>query len=94
MVSDFVDVRNGYLALTDEEYLKASKDDPAITKEAHQLLAYGENREGYWTCEKFMHQLEAAVKICESLLVGNGFGCLTSLVAIQQWQRTHLMYQR
>ena len=64
-VSDFIDERNGYLALTNEEYLKASKDDPAVTKEARQLLAYGENREGYWTCAKFMHQLEAAMKICE-----------------------------
>lgn len=65
MVSDFVDERHGYLAMTNEEYQNASNDDPAITKGARQLLAYGENREGYWTCEKFVHQLEAAVKICE-----------------------------
>ena len=65
MVSDFVDERHGYLALTNEEYEQASKDDPAIRKKARRLLAYGENREGYWTCEKFIQQLEEAVKICE-----------------------------
>ena len=65
MVSDFVNELHGYLALTDEEYQNASKDDPTIGRQARQLLAYGENREGYWTCEKFMQQLEVAVKICE-----------------------------
>ena len=54
MVSDFVDERQGYLALTEEEYERASQNDSAILKQARQLLAYGENREGYWTCEKFM----------------------------------------
>ena len=65
MVSDFVDERQGYLALTEEEYECASQNDSAIPKQARQLLAYGENREGYWTCEKCMQQLEAAVKIAE-----------------------------
>ena len=54
MVSDFVDEGQGYLALTEEEYERASQNDSATPKQARQLLAYGENREGYWTCEKFM----------------------------------------
>ena len=65
MVSDFVDERQGYLAPTEEEYERVSQNDSAIPKQARQLLAYGENQEGYWTCQKFMQQLEAAVKIAE-----------------------------
>lgn len=61
MVSDFVNELDGYLALTDEEY---HKEDPTFPR-ARQLLAYGENHEGYWTCDKFISQLEVAVKICE-----------------------------
>ena len=40
MVSDFV---NANLALTDEEYRQAAKNDLTITQEAHSLLTYGEN---------------------------------------------------
>ena len=64
MVSDFVSERHGYLALTDEEYENAVKEDPTVRQQARQLLAYGENREGYWTCEKFIQQLQVTVKIC------------------------------
>ena len=53
MVLDFVNELDGYLALTDEEYHEAIKEDPPFPR-ARQLLAYGENREGYWTCDKFI----------------------------------------
>ena len=32
MVSDFIDERNGYLQLTDEEYTRAKVKDPTIRK--------------------------------------------------------------
>ena len=32
---------------------------------AHQLLEYGESREGYWTSEKFMKQIKEAVDNAE-----------------------------
>ena len=62
MVSDFIDERNGYLQLTEEEYEHAKEKDPMIRKHARQLLEYREAREGYWTSEKFMTQLKEAAK--------------------------------
>ena len=71
MVSDFV---HGYLALTDEEYQNARRDDITISEQARQLLAYGE---GYWTCEKLMQQLEVAVKLCEyKYPKADGWSCI------------------
>ena len=66
MVSDFIDERNGYLQLSDEEYSRAKEKDPTIRKHARQLLEYGESKEGYWTSEKFLIQLKEAVKIAEA----------------------------
>lgn len=65
MVSDFIDERKGYLALTEEEHRKAVKNDSSIKQQARLLLEYGENREGYFTSEKFMAQVDIAVKIAE-----------------------------
>ena len=90
MVSDFVDERHGYLALTDEEYQNARRDDTTISKQARQLLAYGE---GYWTCEKLMQQLEVAVKPTRRLMVGVVFGCSINQAAIQQWPKMLWMCQ-
>ena len=66
MVSDFIDERNGYLELTQEEYEQAKQKDPSIRKHARQLLEYGEAREGYWTTEKFMGQIKEAAKIADT----------------------------
>ena len=63
MVSDFVNERHGYLALTDEEHSEAIKVDPSIKKQPRLLLEYGENHDGYFTSEKFMHQMKDAVKL-------------------------------
>ena len=65
MVSDFIDERNGFLALTDEEYEEANKHDITITQRARETLEYGESREGYWSSNKFMMQMNNAVKIAE-----------------------------
>ena len=65
ITSDFTDEHNGYLQLTDEEYECAKEKDPTIHKHACQLLEYGKAREGYWTKEKFMSQLNTAAKIAE-----------------------------
>ena len=64
MVSDFVDHHNGYLQLTDEEYAVAKVFDPDM-QSAWVLLEYGAEREGYWTSEKFMHNVRGAVKIAK-----------------------------
>ena len=66
MVSDFLSERDGYLALTEDEYKKAKQMDPSIRKYARQQLEYGEAKEGYWTSEKFMDQIKQSVKIAEA----------------------------
>lgn len=66
MVSDFIDEYNGYLGLTMDEYTEAKKTDPNAKMQARSLLEYGEAREGYWTSDKFMEQMNKAVKIAET----------------------------
>ena len=63
MVLDFIEEKEGYLHLTDEEYESAKKKDPAIRKYARQFLGYGETKEGYWTSEKFMKEIKEAEMI-------------------------------
>ena len=65
MVSDFIDEKNGFLRLTQEEYDQAKQSNPNIWIEARAYLEYGENREGYWNSEKFMNQIKMVVKIAE-----------------------------
>ena len=65
MISDFICEQSGYLSLTDKEYGEAKKTNSNIRKYAWQPLEYGEAREGYWTSEKFMKQIEEAMKIVE-----------------------------
>lgn len=63
MVSDFIEERNGYLALIQEEYDRVKIQDPTAKMYAQQLLEYRESKEGYWTSDKFMLQIKEAVKI-------------------------------
>ena len=63
MVSDFIEENNGYLALTQAEYDEAKKSDSSAKMYARQLLEFGENKEGYWTSDKFISQIRSAVKI-------------------------------
>ena len=65
MVSDFIDERNGYLCLTQEEYTRAREADSSVCMEARCLFEYGEAKEGYWTSEKFIQQMKKAIKIAE-----------------------------
>ena len=65
MVSDFIDEKQGYLALTAEEYDREKATDPMVKLQARTFLEYGESKEGYWTADKFMKQIEEAVKIAE-----------------------------
>ena len=60
MLSDFIDERNGYLCLTQEEYDRAKLQDKSIKMYARKFL---ESKEGYWTSEKFMSQIKEAVKL-------------------------------
>ena len=58
MLSDFIEERNGYLCFTEEEYERAKLVDKSARMYALRFLEYGENKEGYWTSEKFMKQIK------------------------------------
>ena len=65
MVIGFTDQHSGFLQLTDEEHAVATTIDPEFPKAARTLMEYGTDKEGYWTGEKFMLNVEKAVKIAE-----------------------------
>ena len=59
MVSDFGKEHGGYLQLTPEELEKAQATGIDIDNpEACEKIEYGENRDGYWTGEQFICQVE------------------------------------
>ena len=62
MVSDFITENDGYLCLTPSEYDAMKQSDPSVCMGSRTLLEYGENRDGYWTSNKFMKQMRIAVK--------------------------------
>ena len=65
MVSDFIEEHNGFLALTDSEYQEGKLIYPDLQQQARTLLKYGAEFEGYWNSEKFLKQMEAAIKIAK-----------------------------
>ena len=66
MVSEFIEEKDGYLALSDEQYeFEVTNSGDVVEKSALALLEIGENREGYWTGQRFVEQVAKAVKIAE-----------------------------
>ena len=65
MVSDFIDQHRGFLRLTEQEHTTITANVPDFPKTARVLFEYGAEKEGYWTGEKFMHNVEDAVQIAE-----------------------------
>lgn len=66
MVSDFIEEHDGFLRLNEEEHAMAVLSDPSFPRrDARELFEYGAAKEGYWTGEKFMAQIERACKIAE-----------------------------
>ena len=65
MVSDFVEEHGGYLQLTDGEFEEAKQLFLNIEQNARQLLEYGADKEGYWTGDRFMKQVEIAANIAD-----------------------------
>lgn len=61
MVSDFIEEKHGYLALTQEEYDRVKLTDPSAKMYARQLLEYGAAREGYW--KVIGHQRSLLIKL-------------------------------
>ena len=94
MISDFVDEHQGFLALTDGEHQLAKQSDLEIKQYAREFLEYGESREGYWTRDKFIAQMERAIKIAEIKYPkhkgGGMFGCSIIAAATLLWVMMHL----
>ena len=66
MVSEFIEEKDGYLALSKEQYeLEVANSGDDMEKSVLAVQEIGENREGYWTGERFMEQVTKAVKIPE-----------------------------
>ena len=66
MVSEFIEEKDGYLALSDEQYeFEVTNNDQDIEKSALAVLEIGEHREGYWNSDRFMEQVGKAVKIAD-----------------------------
>ena len=63
MVSEFIEEKDGYLAISDEQYrFEVTNTGQGIEKSALEVLEIGEQREGYWNSEQ---QVDKAVKIAE-----------------------------
>ena len=63
MVSEFIEEKDGYLALSDDQYeFEVTNTDQDIEKSALAVLEIGEHREGYWNSDRFMEQVGKAVK--------------------------------
>ena len=75
MVSDFIDERNGYLRLTDDEFEIAKATHPSLRRQAREFLEYGKEHEGYWTAER---STEGSCCHCRSE-VSKGSGLQTAL---------------
>ena len=52
----------GFLALTDEEYLKAHDTTSNISKDACEIK-YGASGDGYWNNDKFLSKLLILLKL-------------------------------
>ena len=65
MVSDFVEEHGGYLHVKEEEHVLLQETKPECPQAAQMTLEYGAEREGYWTGDRFMQQVEFAVDIAE-----------------------------
>ena len=66
MVSEFIEEKDGYLALSDEQYeLEVTNNDQDIEKSALAVLEIGEHQEGYWNSDRFMEQVGKAVRITD-----------------------------
>ena len=65
MISSYIDEHSSFLCLTDQECERMKKNNKPAKKFACQFLEYGENREGYWTQDKFMEQMKTTVDMAE-----------------------------
>ena len=65
MISDFIDEHTGFLAFSDEEYDSVKVSHPHIRKYTREFLEYSESKEGYWTRDRFIAQMQRAIEMVE-----------------------------
>ena len=65
MVSDFITEQDGYLHLTEAEYQEGLEKYPNLKRYARASIEYGENKDGYWTSERFINQIKSVSQIAE-----------------------------
>ena len=65
MVSDFISEKDGYLKLTDEEFTVGRTSFPNLRQYGRESIEYGENKDGYWTSERFMEQIRKCADIVQ-----------------------------
>ena len=82
MISDFIDEHNGYLRLTDKEFIQAVDKVDGLQKEACAFLVYGKKHEGYWTGKSFypswklLYKLQETIKETQSLDIFLEYSCI------------------
>lgn len=58
MVSDFIEERDGYCALSDEMFRSVAEVDPSVEQSARVLFEYGKGKDGYWNSDCFWSRLK------------------------------------
>ena len=66
VASDFIEERDGCLALSTAMHQAISEKDPSIPLSARVTFEIGQNHDGYWNNERFMEQMEVALKVAEA----------------------------
>ena len=65
MISDFGTEYHGLLHLSIEEYREGSKTASSIRMCAREMIKFGAAGEGYWNNQRFLKQMDRAIKIAE-----------------------------
>ena len=66
MVSDFIEERDGYLALSDDLHKMMSQTEPTLPQSGREIFEYGKNKEGYWNNDLFLEQMQVAIRVAEA----------------------------
>ena len=65
MVSDFISEQDGYLCLDENKFAEGLKKLPKLKQFGRATIEYGENKDGYWTSDKFIEQIKYCADIAE-----------------------------
>ena len=60
-----VSEQDSYLKFSDQEFTIGRTIFPGLKQHARACIQYGENKDGYWTSDRFMEQLEYSARIAE-----------------------------